>query len=745
MVDARCPVVVGRDAEIAVLRGVLAAAREGRGGLAVLTGMPGVGKSRLLTDLVGSARHDGWIVATGRAISGHAATPYRPLAEALLPMTRELDVRRVEGLGPWRAGLRAVFADPFEGKVQPRADPLVCGEAIVRLLRAVTAAGPVLVGLEDLHWADPDTLAVVEYLADHLAETAAACVVTVRSQPHSAAVDLIHILSARRNIAHVALAPLDDAAVVAMVRACRPAAAADTVGAVVASAEGIPFLVEELLSAPGLPPSFTSSVAARLGELTPAERDVIVAAAVVGRHFDWQLVADACGQDEDRVVAALAAARQRLLVDVDGGRFSFRHVLTRDAVLDGLLPPYHRRVARACLAALETIHPALPGAQRALAAALAEQAGMGERAAALLVELGADALRRGTLATAITTLREALSGTPDDTTRHVAQAELVEALARAGRTDECLSAGGQLLRETPAANITTRVYTHLALAEAAVEATRWTTVDSQLAAARSLLASAPDPAAQARWQVLTAETALAHRDLDSARRWAEDALAASAAVPEVRCHALAILGRSRRASNLDAARTVFEQALGVAEEAGLPLGGAARGLDVGCGGVRRSRRPRHRIRMLSTRIGARHDGHPPQRRPPPPGGLEYRPAPLGAARADGPGGARIESRSFARSSADDHHRRSRTRRLRTHGGTRRDLRRLPARHHRRSSRSGSREAADHRRRDSRPPPLQRRPSLACRGVHASPVIHSRHGTRASVIRATGLPADPGAR
>jgi hypothetical protein len=274
MVDARCPVVVGRDAEIAVLRGVLAAAREGRGGLAVLTGMPGVGKSRLLTDLVGSARHDGWIVATGRAISGHAATPYRPLAEALLPMTRELDVRRVEGLGPWRAGLRAVFADPFEGKVQPRADPLVCGEAIVRLLRAVTAAGPVLVGLEDLHWADPDTLAVVDYLADHLAETAAACVVTVRSQPHSAAVDLIHILSARRNIAHVALAPLDDAAVVAMVRACRPAAAADTVGAVVASAEGIPFLVEELLSAPGLPPSFTSSVAARLGELTPAERDV---------------------------------------------------------------------------------------------------------------------------------------------------------------------------------------------------------------------------------------------------------------------------------------------------------------------------------------------------------------------------------------------------------------------------------------------------------------------------------------
>lgn len=66
MVDARCPVVYGRDAEIAVLRAVLAAAREGRGSLVVLTGVPGVGTSRLLTDLVAAARHEGWTVATGR-------------------------------------------------------------------------------------------------------------------------------------------------------------------------------------------------------------------------------------------------------------------------------------------------------------------------------------------------------------------------------------------------------------------------------------------------------------------------------------------------------------------------------------------------------------------------------------------------------------------------------------------------------------------------------------------------------
>lgn len=573
MVDARCPVVYGRDAEIAVLRAALAAAREGRGGLVALSGVPGVGKSRLLTDLMAAARREGWVVATGRAVSGHSATPYRPLAEALLPLTRDLDARGMEGLGPWRAGLRAVLADPVEGKAQARADPLVRGEAVVRLLRAITTSGPVLVGLEDLQWADPDTLAVVEYLADHLMETAATCVVTVRSQPRCAATDLVHTLSARRNIALVTLAPLEDAAVAAMVKACRPAAAADTVDEVVTAAEGIPFLVEELLSAPGLPPSFASAVAARLDELTPAERAVVVAAAVFGRQFDWQLLASACGQDEDEdeVAAALAAARQRLLVDVEGGRFAFRHALTREAVLDGLPPPQHRRVARACLAAFEAAHPALGGERRPLAAALAGQAGLDVRAASLLVELGTDALRRGALATAISTLSEALGGAPDDATRHVAQAQLVEALASAGRTDECLAAGAQLLRETPAANVTVRVRTHLALAEAAVEATRWSSVDSQLTAAQSLLAVAPDPTAQARWHVLTAEAALAHRDLDGAQRWAEEALAAPTAAADVRCHALVVLGRSRRVSDLDAARTAFEQALGVAEGAGLPL------------------------------------------------------------------------------------------------------------------------------------------------------------------------------
>src|SRR5690242_1321042 len=430
MADAWCPVVCGRDAEIAVLRAVLAAAREGCGGLAVLTGVPGVGKSRLLSDRVAAARREGWTVATGRAVSGHAARPYRPWAEALRPVARELDAsgradldpRGVEGLGPWQVGLRAILADPVGGTAQARVDPLVSGEAIVRLLRTITASRPVLVGLEALHWADPDPLAVLEYLADHVGQTAAGCIVTVRSQPRCAATELVATLSGRRNIALVTLTPLPDRAAAAIVRASRPEAGPDLVDRVVAAAEGIPFLVEELLSAPGLPPSFASTVADRLSGLTSAERDVVIAAAVLGRHFDWQLLAPASGQDEDTVAAALAAARQRLLVDVEGGRFGFRHVLTRDAVIDGLLPPHHRRVARACLAALDAAHPTLAGELRAVAAALATQAGLGGRAAALLVELGSEALQRGTLATAVTTLHAALSGTPDAATRQRAQA-----------------------------------------------------------------------------------------------------------------------------------------------------------------------------------------------------------------------------------------------------------------------------------------------------------------------------------
>ena len=130
-----------------------------------------------------------------------------------------------------------------------------------------------------------------------------------------------------------------------------------------------------------------------------------------------------------------------------------------------------------------------------------------------LVESGRESLRRGALATAVDTLRRASALTREDRVRRGANELLVEALALAGRMDECISAGADLLRASPAATPQTQVQAHLAIAHAAVEATRWPIAASHLASAERLLAAYPDPALTQRWRVLAAEAALAARDM----------------------------------------------------------------------------------------------------------------------------------------------------------------------------------------------------------------------------------------
>jgi predicted ATPase len=94
--------------------------------------------------------------------------------------------------------------------------------------------------LEDLHWADPDTLTVAEYLADNLASVPVLCVATSRSEPASAAMDMI--------AAHLSLDRLPGGQVAAMIRACVPGAGDDVVARVQRTADGVPFLVEEVLA-----------------------------------------------------------------------------------------------------------------------------------------------------------------------------------------------------------------------------------------------------------------------------------------------------------------------------------------------------------------------------------------------------------------------------------------------------------------------------------------------------------------
>ena len=569
--------VVGRDAETGALQAALADARGGAGGLLFLTGEPGIGKSRLAREVASQARAQAATIVVGRAVPASASTPYRPLTEALLQALRDRSFPDDTELAPWLPALRAIVPTAVipaaGGNGHGDHSPAVRGEAVLRLLRRLAQPGTLLVVLEDLHWADPDTLAVIEYLGDNLAAEPVLCVATARSEPPSAAMDLAIRLRGRRSAAHISLGRLDDDNVAIMARACLPGVAGDIIARVQRAADGVPFLVEEMLASPGVPRSFADTVRTRLAGLGDDERLVLHTAAVLGRHFDWRLLSSATGLSPGVVSGALERGVGSLLLTVDGDAFRFRHALTREAVAGELLPPRRAELAERVLAAVEAAHPELQGSWRDLAADLAAQSGDAERAGALLVASGRASLGRGALATAVDTLSRAARLLDDADRRADAEALLVEALALAGRVDEAMAVGDRLIAQLGqgGAAAPARAEIHLQLAHAAVDSTRWAVAAVHLDAAKGLLAADPRPALTARVVVLEAEVAFAANEVDRARDQAESVLASEHARPDVRCHALELLGRVQRTNDLSAARDTFERALAVADGAQLAV------------------------------------------------------------------------------------------------------------------------------------------------------------------------------
>ena len=278
----------------------------------MVRGAAGLGKSRLCRELIDGVRDWGALVTVGRAVPSGASAPYRPLAEAVLRAVRARGVPAGEPeLAPWLPVLEPVVplpGLPSTGHLSPGGSPTLRGEAMLRLLRWLGSDHGLLVVLEDLHWADPDTLDVVEYLADNLGEEPVLCVGTLRGAPPSRASELADRLGSRGSASLTDLGALDDAAVEAIVRATAPDIAGEDLARIRRFAEGVPFLVEELLGAPGVPRSFTETVRARVGLLEPARVDVLAGAALLGRSVHWTLLDAVSGQP-----AASTAYRPMLL------------------------------------------------------------------------------------------------------------------------------------------------------------------------------------------------------------------------------------------------------------------------------------------------------------------------------------------------------------------------------------------------------------------------------------------------
>lgn len=588
-----CPVIVGRDAELSVLTAALDAATAGQGSAWFVTGDAGIGKSRLARAVVDHALERRALICRGRAVSGSAAAPYRPLTEALLGLGRDQRLLGHPSLAPFSPALARVVpgwpvpADRGPPDGDDADSPLVLGEGVLRLLRVAAAGRAAVVVLEDLHWSDDDTLAVIEFLADNLMAEPVVLLATTRTEPVPTVARLATSLRARGAAQVIELGPLDDDATVAMATACVGHDLPDAVRDVItARAEGVPFFVEELLAVvaergpEAIPPTFAASVAQRVDELDPDARRVIEAAAVLGRSFEWTLLGAVTGLDDAAVMRALRAARDRQLVGTggegeDGDALRFRHALTRDAVAARLLPPERAAISTAALDAIEAREPELPGGWVELAADLAEQANLPVRAAELWLETGCRAVVQGALSTAEAALDRArsLAGERGDIATRAGEA-LVAALTLAGRTDRvfevgevvlaALRSGSDLEDRRRAAEL------HLLLARAAARCGDWRLAHKHVAATGD---DADDASLRARTLLLAAEVAIGQGDTDAARAAAEDALgvARAARLPELEASALELVGRVYRDVDLETAETRFMEAARVADAHDLML------------------------------------------------------------------------------------------------------------------------------------------------------------------------------
>ncbi len=595
--SVRCPILIGQQGPAALIAGALTRlAGSGRGGALVITGEAGIGKSRLVGHMSAVGARAGVRVVTGRALPAGVGGPLGPVAEVIMAVTRDYPAPSDPDLAPYLAVLASVVPPWREPGRPPPAEPvLVTAEAVLRVLRWATQGAGVVVILEDLHWADDATLAVARYLADHADEVPVVVLATVR--PGDGRDDVSAVLGA----AGAQVCPvgrLTDEEVRAMVAACTGPGppgqdtAEGMVEAVVRAAEGLPLLVEDLLATGdlgALPSRFADTVRVRLTRLRARERLVIQAAALLGRRFDWRLLALAAGVPEDVAAAALHRAAASQLVVNDGDGFAFRHALTREVVLADLTAPDRCRLSLAAADALVSALGGQDGSRAMLLGRLFVDGGRPARAAEELLAAGRQAFAGGEFASAELLLREADRiagvpqpapsprvpqppaiprglGTPADLGIAVT-GELAQVLLQAGQPAEAAEVAARAVASADGRDPAAAIAMRLVLARAAAMTARWDDSRAQLGAVRRAVTADPDTVAELA--LVEAQVALGDGRAGS-RAGAEHlaaaavGLAAEAGRPALACEALETLGSCARLRDLDAAAAAFRRALDAA-------------------------------------------------------------------------------------------------------------------------------------------------------------------------------------
>ncbi len=481
-------VFVGRDGELSELRGRLLDALDGRGGLILVGGEPGVGKTTLVKQLIREAEQRGALAVFGRCYESEGTVPYSPFVE-MLEQALELmppdivredmgeDAPEVARMVP--ALRRRVPDIPEPLDLPPEQQQRYFFNAIGSFVSRGSQRFPLLMVMDDVHWADESTLLLIEHMAALIPDLRVLGVGTYRdveldvSRPLAVAMER---LTRDRLVERLPVRRFDRETVASMIEglAGKPPPQV-VVDAIFDETEGNPFFVEEVfhhLAEDGklfdagefradiavdeldVPESVRLVVGRRLERLGEDARKILAAGAVVGRGFPFDLLEEIVDVDTDRLIDVVEAAEAaRVIVGEERGgevHYSFGHELIRQTLLSGLSVLRRQRLHLAVADAIERtdrrarIDRPSEIAHHLLAAGSAADS---ERTLELLELAAGRALEAAAFEEAVRALDDALTVLDsDDRIRWAKLAERRASAVRAlGRFDECIETLGDVI------------------------------------------------------------------------------------------------------------------------------------------------------------------------------------------------------------------------------------------------------------------------------------------------------------
>ncbi len=384
--------LVGRAAELQQLRELWRRAQQGQGHLALISGEPGAGKTRLACEVTVYAQLNGAVILRGGCYEYEATTPYLPLVEALRGWVHAQPVESLrEAVGPTASELVKLAPEietrlgplPPSPALSPNEERLRLFDHVARFVQGLAAGRGVLLFIDDLQWADQGTLTLLQYLLRNLRGERLLVLGTYREveldRAHPLAAALVEWnrerLATRIQLGRL---PLPDTATLLATLLSQDTVTPEFTEAVFRETEGNPFFVEEVLKSLieqgqiyreggewhrgevhdlAIPQSVKAAIGRRLDRLGGACTETLHTAAAMGKDFTFRELMAVTSHSEDEVLDALdEAATAQLVAGRSGEDFTFTHDKIREVLYEELNPIRRKRLHLRIGAGLEKLH-----------------------------------------------------------------------------------------------------------------------------------------------------------------------------------------------------------------------------------------------------------------------------------------------------------------------------------------------------------------------------------------------------